>query len=739
MTPPGSPSEGAGPPGGLGRLVRACATHPWRTITAWVVVAVLIGAAAGAFGGKLVNEFRVPGSDAQRALDLLEERFPARAGDTAAIVFASKGPLTDAEGRRAVAAAAVAAKDVPGVVGVGNPYVAKGGAISRDGRIGFVDVQFDAPASQIDAKDIDRLEDGVREAVGSSAVEVEFGGPVVNGKQAESGTSEALGFAAAILVLLIVLGTAVAMAIPMTLALVSVGIGTSLLTLFAALTDVSTLTPILAVMIGLGVAIDYALFIVTRFRQALADGERSVDAAVTAGSTAGRAVIFAGLTVAISISGLALIGIPFVTKLGVGTAISVIVAVCTAVTLLPAVLAKVGHRIDRGRVPFLRRRPASPSTDGRVARLGRWVARRPWTAAIATTAVLVTMAIPALSMTLGTADAGTGPSHTTTRKAYDLLAEGFGPGVNGPLLVAVDQRGAPDAADRLAAAFRRTPGVAAVVDPIANPSGDTAQVIVYPTTSPQSTRTSDLVDEIRDDVIPAALAGRDATAYVGGVTASNEDVATKIGGRMALFLIFIVGITCLVLTMAFRSIVIAIKAALTTLLSAMAAFGALVAVFEWGWLNDVVGLDRTGPTSAFMPVIVLSILFGLSMDYEVFLASRIREEHVAGVSDRRAITDGVAAVGRVIVGAAVIMGVVFWAFVLGDDRTVKSFGLGLGVAILVDALLVRLILVPAIMHILGKRAWYMPRWLDRVLPRLTIEPPQQAHDRPADGSPAPAR
>ena len=561
----------------------------------------------------------------------------------------------------------------------------------------------------------------------------------MDGKQESAHTSEMLGFVAAIVVLLIVLGTAVAMAIPITLALVSVGLGMSLLTLGAAFTDFNTITPILAVMIGLGVAIDYALFIVTRFRQALSEGQRPVDAAVTAGATAGRAVIFAGLTVAISISGLMFIGLPFVTKLGLGTAITVVVAVCTAVTLLPAILAKVGHRIDRGRVPFLTRRRETADPDaGFVARLSRAVARHPKTAAVAVVAVLGVMAIPALSMTLGTADAGTDPPDTTTRKAYDLMAEGFGPGINGPLLVAVDQASDPDASQRLVAAFRETPGVAAVTDPIVNRAGDTSQIAVYPATSPQSSETAALVHTLRNEVIPPALGETDAVAYVGGSTATNEDVASKIGDRMFLFLLFIVGITCLILTMAFRSIVIAVKAALTTLLSAAAAFGVLVAVFEWGWGGEYIGLDQSGPTSSFLPVIIISILFGLSMDYEVFLASRIREEHVAGVGPRRAIMDGVKGVGRVIVGAAVIMGVVFFAFVLGDDRIVKSFGLGLGVAILADALLVRLILVPAIMHLLGRHAWYIPRWLDRVLPKLTIEPPASgaaSHDAP---SPAPA-
>ncbi len=437
-----------GPTGALARMVRACAEHPWRTISAWLVVIVLVVGASNAFGGKLINQFVVPGSDAQNAVNLLEERFPERAGDSTQIVFYSEDGFESAAARQDIRAAAEAAMGVPGVIGAGDPYSGQAGAISEDGTIAFVDVQFDTPAAEVETSSIDALEDDVRAAVGDSDLQVEFGGPVVDGKQESAHTSEMLGFAAAIVVLLIVLGTAVAMSIPITLALVSVGLGMSLLTLGAAFTDFNTITPILAVMIGLGVAIDYSLFIVTRFRQALSEGLRPVNAAVTAGATAGRAVIFAGLTVAISISGLMLIGLPFVTKLGLGTAITVVVAVFVAVTLLPAILAKVGHRIDRGRVPFLtRRRETADPEKGFVARLSRVVARHPKTAAIAVVGVLFTLAIPAASMQLGTADAGTDPPHTTTRKAYDLMAEGFGPGINGPLLVAVDQASDPEASD----------------------------------------------------------------------------------------------------------------------------------------------------------------------------------------------------------------------------------------------------------------------------------------------------
>jgi RND superfamily putative drug exporter len=729
--------------GGLARIVRACAEHPKRTFAIWVVAIAAIAVASGAIGGKLVNEFTIPGSDSQAARTLLQERFPTRAGDSARLVFSANRPLTTAGPRREIAAATRAAKQVPGVVAVGNPYSGRGGALAKDGRIGFVEVQFDKPASQVTPAQIHGLEDGVRNAMGTSpTTRVEFGGQVIEGVPADSTTSEALGLAAAVLVLLLVLGSAVAMAIPVTLALVAVGSGLSLLTLAAAFTNFNKLTPVLAVMIGLGVAIDYALFIVTRFRQSLADGEAPTEAAVTAGSTAGRAVIFAGTTVAISVSGLALVGIPFVTKLGLGSAMTVITAVCSAVTLLPAILAKVGHRIERGRLPLVSHERSGKAPEASwIARFGQLVTSHPKTALVASLGVLLTLATPALSMKLGTADAGTNPAHTTTRKAYDLLATGFGAGFNGPLLVVVDQKGHPGTSRRLETALLSTPDVARVDDPVTNGSKDTAEITVYPATSPQSTKTADLVHTLRNDVIPTALAGSGAHAYVGGATAINEDIAAKISGRMWMFLLFVVGITLLVLTMAFRSIVIAVKAALTTMLSALAAFGALVAVFQWGWLESVVGLNRTGPISSFLPVMILAILFGLSMDYEVFLASRIREKYVRGSNTRRAVNEGIGAVGRVIVAAATIMAVVFWAFTLDDDPLVKSFGLGLAVAILADALIVRMILVPAVMHLLGDTAWYMPRWLDWLLPRLTVEPPEATgptHGRPGQELPQPA-
>jgi RND superfamily putative drug exporter len=457
----------------------------------------------------------------------------------------------------------------------------------------------------------------------------------------------------------------------------------------------------------------------------LHDGLAPVDAAALAGATAGRAVIFAGVTVAISISGLAVIGLDFVTKLGLGAAITVLTTVAIAVTLLPAVLGLLGHRIDRLRVPFVRERDDSEAGREKtlVARWGRFVTSHARSVALGSFLLLTALAIPVATLHLGSSDAGSDPRSSTFRQAYDLLGKGFGPGFNGPLLVAVDTGGNKAVGTRLANAFRHESGVAAVPPPVFNPAGNTALITVFPTTQPQSTATSDLVSRLRHQVVPVILQGTKAHAYIGGQTAAFDDIANQISSRLPLFLLVVGGVTFLVLSMAFRSIVIAAKAALATVGSALASFGALILVFQHGYGLGLIGLDRTAPIESFLPVIVFAILFGLSMDYEVFLVSRIREEYVHGDTPRGAITHGMSAIGRVVVAAATIMATVFFSFLLGDSRIIKEFGLALGVAIVADAFVVRLTLVPAVMYLLDGRAWYMPRWLDRVLPRITIEPP----------------
>ena len=533
--------------------------------------------------------------------------------------------------------------------------------------------------------------------------------------------------------LLIVFRTFVAMFIPIALAIVALMTAFLLLFILAGLTDINTVTPILVSMIGLGVGIDYSLFIVTRFRQLLHEGLSPADAAAEAGASAGRAVIFAGLTVAISVTGLAFIGLDFVTKLGIGSALGVLTTVLIANSLLIAVLALLGHKIDRLKVPFLR--PIDDSEEARektlVARWGRFVTAH---AKIVFPVLLLAgfvLAGTSALVRLGAADQGTQPLEQTSRRAYDLLAEGFGAGFNGPIPIVVDVNGDEEAPQRIVDGVQGLEGVASVGEPQLNDPGTVAIVFVTPTSAPQDEATDELVDRLRDDVVPAATAGGDAVAYVSGQTAAFKDIADQIIERMPIFLLFIIGVTFLVLAMAFRSIVVSLTAAITTILSAFVGFGVLGLVVQEGHLLGLTGLDKTGPIETFVPPIAFAILFGLSMDYMVFLMSRIREEHVHGLNTRAAVEHGIAAIGRVVVAAAIIMGTVFAAFILSADRIPKEFGLLLAVAILTDALIVRMTLVPAFLTLLGEKSWYIPRWLDRILPNITIEPPH-------DGEPAPA-
>ncbi len=548
----------------------------------------------------------------------------------------------------------------------------------------------------------------------------------------EQGPQELLGLFAALIVLLVVFRTFTAMAIPILLALTALGTAFLLLFILAGLTDINTITPLLVSMIGLGVGIDYSLFIVTRFRQLLHEGLSPADAAAEAGASAGRAVLFAGLTVAISVTGLAFFGLDFVTKLGIGSALGVLTTVLIANSLLIAVLAKLGHKVDRLKVPFLR--PLDDSEAARektpIARWGRFVTAN---AKIVFPAVLVlVLALAATSglVRLGASDQGTQPKEQTARRAYDLLADGFGPGFNGPIPIVVDVNGDAQAPEKIYDGVKGLEGVASAGEPQFNDEKSVAIVFVTPTSAPQDEKTDQLVDRLRDDVVPVATEGGDAVAYVSGQTAAFKDIGERIMERLPLFLLYIIGVTFIVLAMAFRSIVISLTAAITTILSAFVGFGVLTLVVQEGHLLGLTGLDRTGPIETFVPPIAFAILFGLSMDYMVFLMSRIREEHVHGLATRDAIDHGIAAIGRVIVAAALIMGTVFAAFILTPDRISKEFGLLLAFAILTDALIIRMTLVPAFFTLLGEKTWYMPGWLDRILPDITIESPHEGDAEP---------
>jgi putative drug exporter of the RND superfamily len=730
--------------GALARWTRACATHPWRVVFSWIgIVAVLI-VLVGTVGGSLRDKFEIPGSDTQKATDLIEAEFAAEQGGVLNIVFAApEGEKLDTPARRAAIEKAIAllksadfkpTKDKAGIESVSDPFSKD--TVSDDGRIAYAEAQFDRVIYDKDREAVLAVEDAVRKIVEPAGVTVEYNGEA-EFPPIEQGPQEVLGLLAALIVLLIVFRTFVAMLIPIALAISAVASAFLLLFILAGLTDINTITPLLVSMIGLGVGIDYSLFIVTRFRQFLHEGLSPADAAAEAGASAGRAVLFAGLTVAISVTGLAFFGLDFITKLGIGSALGVLTTVLIANSLLIAVLRLLGHKIDRLKVPFLP--PIDDSDAARektvIARWGRFVTAHARLVFVGGLLLVLALASTSALVRLGASDQGTQPKKQTARRAYDLLAQGFGPGFNGPIPIVVDVNGDEKAPQRIYDGVQGLPDVASARKPQFNDEKTVAIVFVTPKSAPQDEATDKLVDRLRNDVIPAATKGGNAVAYVSGLTAAFKDIADRIFQRLPLFLLYIIGVTFIVLAMAFRSIVISLTAAITTILSAFAGFGVLTLVVQEGHLLGLTGLDRTGPIETFVPPIAFAILFGLSMDYMVFLMSRIREEHVHGLTTGPAVEHGIAAIGRVVVAAAVIMGTVFSAFILTPDRISKEFGLLLAIAILTDALIVRMTLVPSLLTLLGEKSWYIPRWLDRTLPDLTIESP---HDREAPRSaPAP--
>ena len=726
--------------GALARWARACATHPWRVVLAWVgIVAALIFLVA-TVGGSLKDKFEIPGSETQKATDLIKAEFASEQGAVLNIVFAApEGQRLDTPERKAAIHKAIARLRSPefkptdgkaGLESVDNPF--NKDTFSDDGRIAYAEAQFDQTIETEDRDEVVAVEDAVRKDVESAGVTAEFNGEA-EFPPVEQGTSETLGLLAAILVLLVVFRTFVAMFIPILLAVTAVATAFLLLFILAGLTDINTITPILVSMIGLGVGIDYSLFIVTRFRQLLHDGLSPEDAAAEAGASAGRAVFFAGITVAISVSGLAFFGLDFVTKLGIGSALGVVTTVLIANSLLPAVLRLLGHKIDRLKVPFLR--PVDDSEAARektlVARWGRFVAANARFVFPLAVLLILGLASTSLLVRLGAADQGTQPKQQTSRRAYDLLAEGFGRGFNGPIPIVVDVNGDAQAPQRIYDRVQGLNDVASVRKPQLNDEKTVGIVFVTPTSAPQDEATDKLVDRLRDDVVPAATKGGDAQAYVSGQTAAFKDIADRILQRLPLFLLYIIGVTFIVLAMAFRSIVVSVTAAITTILSAFVGFGVLTLVVQEGHLLGLTGLDRTGPIETFVPPIAFAILFGLSMDYMVFIMSRIREEHVHGLQTRAAVEHGIAAIGRVVVAAALIMDTVFAAFILSTDRVPKEFGLLLASAILSDALIVRMTLVPAFLTLIPEKSWYIPRWFDGLLPNITIEPPHEGETRPS--------
>jgi RND superfamily putative drug exporter len=708
-------------------------SHRAIVIVVWVVGLILMGIVAGSVGSDFSEEFSLPSSDSKDALDLLENRFPAQAGDTVQIVYKAESGVEAPAVKNKMEGVFKQVEALPHVSEVSSPYEKGGaGAVSDNGKIAYATAQLNVTTDKLNDGEVKKIVTTAQAASGEG-LQVETGGsPVeeVRGEEEES-SSEGIGVLAAIVVLLISFGSIVAMGLPLLTALFALGVGISAITLFTHVFNTAEFAPQLAFMIGLGVGVDYALFILTRFRNGLDEGLDKREAAVAAVDTAGRAVLFAGITVIISLMGMMLLGLPFLYGVAMAAALAVLFTMIAALTLLPAMLAIAGNWVNRLRIPFIGSGARSIDENSWWFRWSGRIQRRPWVAALISGGILIALCIPTLSLRLGTNDAGTDPAGTTTREAYDLLAEGFGPGFNGPFVLAAElpEKGNDEALEDLRTQLKGEEGVEEVTDVTLNPNETVGVFQMYPTTSPQSAETTDLLDHIRNDVIPPVEEKTGAQIHVGGINAIFEDFGNAIAGKLPLFIGVVVLLSALLLMIVFRSLLVPVKAVLMNLLSIGAAFGLIVAVFQWGWGASLIGVDATGPIISFFPIFLFAIVFGLSMDYEVFLMSRIHEEWERSGDASEAVHRGLALTGRVITAAAAIMVTVFASFMLGEDRVIKLFGLGLASAVLIDALIIRSVLVPAIMQLLGKRAWYFPGWLDRACPKLHVEP--------AEGDPAP--
>jgi putative drug exporter of the RND superfamily len=710
-----------------------CTGHRKTVIIGWIVALIGVGMLAGSVGSAYTEEFKLPASDSKEAFDLLEQKFPQQSGDTAQIVYKAPAGVESAAVKRKMEGVFAEIAKFPHVSEVASPYKGNGAAaISDDGKIAYATIQFDVTNDKLDKGKTKEIIKTAQAAAGGG-LQVELGGqPIEEARQEEGGDSSfGIGLLAAIVILLLTFGSVVAMGLPLLTALFALGVGLSLVTLGTHVFDTANFAPQLAAMIGLGVGIDYALFILTRFRNGLDEGLEPRPAAIAAVDTAGRAVLFAGITVIISLMGMLLLGISFLYGVAMAAALAVLFTMIAALTLLPALLVIAGRRVDRLRIPGLGKRTPSTAEDTRWWGWSREIQRRPVLSALLSGGLLLVLCIPTLSLRLGSNDAGTDPSGTTTRKAYDLLAEGFGAGFSGPLVMvgALPAKGEDAGLTQLCKTLESETGVAAVTPVSLNPAKDTGVCQVYPTTSPQSVDTTDLLDHIRADVIPPIEQRTGAQLHVGGITAIFEDFGNAISEKLPLFIGVVVLLSALLLMIVFRSLLVPLKAMVMNLLSIGAAFGLIVAVFQWGWGASLIGVDGTGPIISFFPVFLFSIVFGLSMDYEVFLMSRIHEEWEHRHDASLAVTRGLALTGRVITAAAAIMVTVFASFMIGEDRIIKLFGLGLASAVLIDAVIIRSVLVPAIMQLFGKNAWYFPTRLGRILPRLHVEP--------AEGDPAP--
>jgi putative drug exporter of the RND superfamily len=721
----------------LERLGGFAARRWWAFIVAWVIILGVLLAAKGAFGGQYVNNYTVSGSDSAAGLNLLNKTFPQQGGYGGQIVFhATKGTVADQQS--AVNQAVTNVSKLPDVIKAVSPFAsADTGAVSKDGTIAYASVGWNVNPDSLDTSYLDKLNNAVEPAT-KAGLQVEYGaGAGEIGQKTSDIKSEIIGLACALVLLVIMFWSLLAAAIPLVSAVFSVLCGLALLALLARVVTVPTTGPTIATLLGLGVAVDYGLFLVARHREQVDAGAGVLASVRRAVGTSGAAIVVAGSTVAVSVLGLYISGVGFVGALGLAAALVVVVTMISALTLVPAFMgaAKEGVRAVTARVRA-RKEGLSAQQEAAAtaaatheqhehsafARWGRMVSTHPWPWAAASVAVLAVLAIPLFSITLGQPDNGTNPTSDSSRRAYDLISQGFGVGVNGPLTVVVklpDQSSSANSSllSTMQSDISKTPGVASVTPASTNSAGTTAVFNVIPTTRPQATQTTVLVTTLRDDVLPK----EHATSYVTGTTAGAVDFTAQITSRLPWLILAVVAISFLLLTTAFRSVIIATKAAILNILSIGAAYGVIVAIFNWGWAKNLIGLHATLPIPAYVPMLVFCIVFGLSMDYEVFLLSRVHEAWLATRDAHRAVAIGIGATARVITTAAAIMIVVFASFVINPDPTVKMLAIGMAFAVLIDASLVRMCLVPSIMSLLGSHAWWMPHWMEPVVPQLHLE------------------
>ncbi|MCM2515861.1 MMPL family transporter [Streptomyces griseoincarnatus] len=721
----------------MAALARWCVQRRLFTVLLWLLA--LVGIAAGAFvaGSAYSNDYKVPGTESGRATELLKEGFPSLGGDSDSVVWhTSSGTVRDGGVEQTMTRTLDRIGELPGVASVSGPYDEGGaGRVSADGRTAYATVTFEHSGKDITSGEAEAVVKTAK-AAETDGLDVELGGSAVELSEPSGGhTAEIVGVAVAAVVLFLAFGSLAASLLPIATALVSVGTAYAGIVLLGHVMTVADFAPMLGLLIGLGVGIDYALFIVTRHRRGLKRGLSVTEAATNAVATTGRAVVFAGATVCIALLGMLILRLNFLNGVAVAASLTVVLTVAASVTLLPALLSLIGTRAlsRRERRRLAEHGPEPELPTGFAARWSAFVERHPKLLGAVALVVMAVLALPTFSLHLGTSDQGNDPKTSTTRQAYDLIADGFGPGVNGPLTLVTEVDDAQDrlALDNLGSTLRTTEDVASVSPVTYNQGGDTAFLTVVPESSPQSKQTSDLVDRLREDVLPRAESGTSLDVHVGGVTAGYDDFASVIVEKLPLFVGVVIGLGCLLLLLAFRSVGIPLKAAAMNVAAVAGAFGVVVMIFQWGWGSDLLGLGSAGPIEPFLPVIMVSVLFGLSMDYQVFLVSRMYEEWLETGDNRRAVRVGLAETSRVINSAAVIMISVFLAFVLSGDRVIAMFGIALAAAVALDAFVLRTLLVPALMHLLGGANWWLPKWLDRILPRISIEPPEcrAAHER----------